>query len=163
MVTILEVLRDNPTFKTPVLFNRSEECCDEGYARLFEVHKLNKKARVIVIDTIEESSNIQIDSGVVIRTGDAQRLYTETMSQRLFDLARTSGVKHMIQRVFSGKAEAASLKFHGYQVGCASIVVRNMHNNGPREDSPPVPEIVSLDDQHYLYRFVKYVMSKGVA
>ena len=136
-----------------ILLSRSEEIHQAGVVDILKKNPLDPNAQIVVVDTTEGKAKF-MGLGVVIRSGDSDIEYTESMTDWLKKKAEESESEARVMRT-SGRTDADIFLEKGFEVGSLAISVLNQHNEGA---SGIMPEIVSTRDYSRLIQFVSVLM-----
>lgn len=141
-----------------LLFTRAEEMAFIGAIAACKAKTIEKKARLICLETSKSFADSPIGAGPIVRVGDFTSTFHPDLTYRISKIARQiekddPDFKWQRKLMPGGTCEASAFGAYGYISTCLCLPLGNYHNMN--EDTQTIkPEIISIADFDGLVRLL---------
>jgi len=140
-----------------VLLTRAEEVGFVGAIAACELGTLPAAARIFSIECSRQSSEAPLGGGPILRVGDASRIFSSELTNRVAEIVRGEDIPHQRKLMVGGSCEATAFVALGYEATGMCVALDNYHNmvdiDGVRAGKRRArlgPEAIALADFHGL-------------
>lgn len=136
-----------------VLLTRAEEEGLLGAIAACELGTIPDRSRLLSVETSRAFPDAPIGDGPIVRIGDHSSVFDASLSNRITNVARASGLRHQRKLMAGGSCEATAFGAYGYTATGLCLALGNYHNmvdiDGVADGVRPAlvgPEEISLAD-----------------
>lgn len=136
-----------------VLLTRAEEEGLLGAIAACELGTIPDGSRVLSIETSRAFPDAPIGAGPIVRVGDRSSVFDASLSNRVTNVVRASGLRHQRKLMAGGSCEATAFGAYGHTATGLCLALGNYHNmvdiDGVADGQRPAvvgPEEISLAD-----------------
>lgn len=147
-----------------LLFTRAEEMAFIGAIAACKAKTIEKKARLVCLETSKSFAESPIGAGPIVRVGDFTSTFDPDLTYRISKIAREiekddSTFKWQRKLMPGGTCEASAFGSYGYISTCLCLPLGNYHNMN--EDTQTIkPECISVADFDGLVRLLVAVATQ---
>jgi len=125
-----------------ILLTRGEEAAFIGAMAAAREPSIPGDALLVAIETSRAVPGARLGDGVVVRVGDAARIYDPSLTGFVSDVARSLAKRdrafaHVRQLMPGGVCESTAYAMFGYTATGLCLPLANYHNMGPRDRIAP--------------------------